>query len=369
MGLVESWNNYHRRVGEVIGGAAAITAENNVIMGAIVPALCGLASKYPSTWAAPPYTRGWVNSACNDAGLPGFPAPADLPRGGQCDTIYVVEYTAISNFGNFDRVSQIRGPILDIYAVQGGNILADVLRGEPPSRLTIVFDGAGPYTDVDIKSIERLDGLPDDCGNSPDYYPPDPAIDFNDFTITINHTDGSVQNYTTSTNISNSTSISFNGGGTTIKIGNDGVSISDGDDSAVKDDPPSSDTTTTFIPEDDPEKFDINKYPAPGDEEEGLDELEVENDMVDWVLVEIAVPPVKGKTILQNNPEDNDYFAGYFSWIINVGSAYRLEQQAIRKRLTAFRAPENISGYRIYAVNGAKLAITEYTQIIEEGAA
>lgn len=125
-------------------------------------------------------------------------------------------------------------------------------------------------------------------------------------------------------------------------------------------------TTTTFLPNPNDQDYVVSPPPGVAEDEE-IEEVEVEDEEIDWVLVTITTPPSGGKTILQSNPENNDYFAGYFAWVLTEGGVYWLEQKPIRKIRQAFRAPENISGYRIYAVNDAKLQARQYTQIIEQG--
>lgn len=365
MGLIESWNNYHNRVGESIGGLAGISAENNVIMGAVVPALCTLASTYPNEWAAPPYTRGWVNGACGDSGLSGFPPPQDFPPGGQCPEFYTVDYVVTSSNGIvLEREGDVQGPVLNMY-LGGAGVLFDTTRGNPPTRNTFLFDSAGPYASLDIRSITLRSGGIDDCGNSPDYYVPDPPKNANDFSISVTHQDNSTTIYKSNTNIGGNTSISFTSGGTSINVTGDGVFVEqDNDpDTGGKKAPPPGGTTTDFVPSPNNEDFVVS--PPPGvEEDEEIEDVEVEDEEIDWVLVDITTFPTNGKSILQKDPENNDYFAGYFSWILAEGNGYWLGQQPLRKQFSAFKAPDNITGYRIYAVNGAKLSVRQYVQII-----
>jgi hypothetical protein len=97
--------------------------------------------------------------------------------------------------------------------------------------------------------------------------------------------------------------------------------------------------------------------------EESVEEEEKERPDIEWVLLEITKYPPGGKTMLMQSSEDNTYFAGYFSWILNNSvDNYRLEEIPIRKEKMAFRNPGDVQGYRFYTVNKAKIKSTIYYQ-------
>ena len=96
---------------------------------------------------------------------------------------------------------------------------------------------------------------------------------------------------------------------------------------------------------------------------EGVEEEEKKRTDIEWVLLTITKYPPGGKTLLMGNEDDNTYFAGYFSWILNNGvEDYRLEEIPIRKSKMAFRSPRDVQGYRFYTVNRAAIKSTIYYQ-------
>ena len=101
-------------------------------------------------------------------------------------------------------------------------------------------------------------------------------------------------------------------------------------------------------------------------EGEEVEEEEIEAEEIKWVLVDIVRTPHKGKVILHSSPANNDYFAGYLSWMIKAKSGkYHLPQVPIRKKKTAIQAPIGAVGYNMYAVNGASLRAKVYIQKVE----
>jgi hypothetical protein len=71
-------------------------------------------------------------------------------------------------------------------------------------------------------------------------------------------------------------------------------------------------------------------------------------------------PPEKEKTIIQKVEANNDYFAGYFNWIVTLdGVDYRTPSLPVRKTKNAYKAPDNLKTYAVYSVNGAEFSIVE----------
>lgn len=181
---------------------------------------------------------------------------------------------------------------------------------------------------------------------SPDYssrvtYTIKPDIDGN-FTFPIEVTDGN-----------NNITIDF--GGITIDLpGSDPY-------------PPSGDGNNNLPPEviiKPPPRINGDNYEPVAPEEEpppeGEEEIEEKDVVIAFIKVDIVTPPVKGKTILQKSENDNDYFAGYFCWLVEADGEYRLTQEPIRKKKQIFIPPQYVTGYTMYAVNGAKLKATRY---------
>lgn len=151
------------------------------------------------------------------------------------------------------------------------------------------------------------------------------------------------------------------GGGNSVESGGNG-SNEENTPPPVVVSPPDVNVTIPFIPQ-----FDS----ADSDEEitedvEEITETVPEDVELQWVLVEVSTLPKAGKTILLPDSENNIYFAGYFAWIVSDGSnSYYLPQEPIRRIRNAFSPPSGVSGYNVFAVNGSKLTVKKYTQIVE----
>lgn len=131
--------------------------------------------------------------------------------------------------------------------------------------------------------------------------------------------------------------------------------------------PPSNNNDNNFPPEvtirRPPAINNDNYEPVVPEEEpppEGEEKKEEKGVDIAFIKVDIITPPVRGKTILQPNEEDNDYFAGYFNWLVNADGDYRLTQEPIRKKRQIFIPPDYVTGYSVYAVNGAKFRVTRF---------
>jgi hypothetical protein len=126
--------------------------------------------------------------------------------------------------------------------------------------------------------------------------------------------------------------------------------------------PPDVSVTIPFIPQFNPDESDEEV-------EEDVEDTTVtipEDVELQWVLIEISTLPKAGKTILLPDSENNIYFAGYFSWVVDDGiDKYYLPQEPIRRIRNAFSPPDGVVGYNVFAVNGAKLTVKKYTQIVE----
>ena len=354
MGLIESWNNYHNRVGEAVGGVANVASQNSAIAAAVVGAMCNIASKYPQTWAAPPYARGWVNGACSASSLNGFPPPSPVPRGGQCNENYDVDYSVFgSTEQEFNRVKSIRGPILDIY-LAGGIVYYKTKRGNPPQEAIFVFDNAGPYTRLEVRGYTLIEGGEDLCGDSPEHYPPDPPPDPDDFNFDITFEDGTSLSVSLEGDISGAPGLTFSGDGVSISVGGDGISVDVDSGGAVE----GGDGT---------EEKDFNAEdfePEPGEETE--EESQVDP-AIAWVVVRVTQDPPARKIITFADAQDRHMFAGYFCWTVSLDDQqYHLPYKTITKPYNAYKAPSGATGYRAYTTNGAKIQTVVYKERTEE---
>ena len=378
---------------------------------------CQLWSKYPdfiteNKAIGTSFARGFMTNLCKDKTLPLAPQPPF--EGGQCFTRYdVTAICKVAVKNTFQGVNQgdiIRartnnarhnGPIKQLvptpfkvnehiyihakpdsrnipypYYYQGGQIFW----GNPSNDNLPI---AGVYVSEIIGyELVREDGQADNCGDLPIQYPTTNHTqqDFQTI-ININIEDGDTLTFPlVYVPIDFNFPLNFDLGGLNVTvdlgginfdfnlIGIDGLPISlpTGENPPIIPEKPPIDTTPKnktrcYLPLP-PNSNDLDKTVSDDVEEE---EEETEPGKIVWILVTIINPPDGSnfKTITQDNPEDNTYFAGYFCWtIVAEGETYRLPEEPIRKLKNAYFAPENTNGYRIYAINGARLKVTKFEQ-------
>jgi hypothetical protein len=237
-----------------------------------------------------------------------------------------------------------------------------------------------PYTEGTVFIQPINPGDLDNCGDPEPVFPPDPPLDPNDYNKPIN-----VDNDFGPGNPNNNNfdvtlvyeptvpnfefPINVTVGDVNINIDVDEINIGgEGDgpgDVVPKDKLDKIDDTVTDI---------NNKVDnLPGNEEpieednydtepptETETEEQVDDELIEWVRIDIINPPTHKMTILGNVVEDTVYFAGYFRWVYNDG--YTGEGIPIRYSKTQFKKPGGATGYRLYAINGAKLKTTIYKE-------
>lgn len=363
-----------RDIGENIGGAAKSFVQDTgeVILGG----LCNIYSKYPKGLLVNPYGQGLMNGLCSDLGTPIPPPSSPSWTGGQCEVLYncVVRFrsTNLTTFQQYEYTNtqgNVSGAITGIereyvrYLAPGTSGSANSLgateykvyitnsQGGRRYTANFFFTDGSTWDEAVLISVERADGLPDNCGDYPPEYPPDPPFDNNDFQydVTINNYDGD-SNITGSdtynlnfTNVEGDFNANLNLGGVDFTTNYNGFDFS---------------TTTSSSGGGGGANENLEEK-----EQEEKEEEEKEVPGIKYALVTVTTLPLAGKTILQSSSVNNTYFAGYFSWLIDInGVSYRLEEQPIRKIRTAFQAPDNATGYAYYAVNDARLQVVEYTQ-------
>jgi len=203
--------------------------------------------------------------------------------------------------------------------------------------------------------------LPADCERGGVYPPGNPPPTINK-TFNIDYSPDSRESYSfdISTNVDGKFEfpITINVGGVNVTIGFGGIEIGD-DGGGVSTPAPDSNGNGTDVPPPNPTEYDVQP-PPPETIKEPEEKFESDDSDVVWVLVDIIEEPNSGKTILQRFEADNTYFAGYFAWKVNAGSSYRLEEQPIRKKHSAFLRPSNVDGYSAYTVNNARISLKEY---------
>lgn len=389
VGVFKRWSNWVEDLGQNVGD---FTQQAST---ALVQIWCRTANKYPNLTAFNPFGRGLLQSYCNLANAP-TPPDQDGFTGGQCTGVAYI-CTGIYVNGNityagcYETLTWTSLPILgavtglrisdaDGAAVQIENNVGQLVSVNDDMTDSLLRNSAREcgYTTVSapqayagfIRIVEchPADGSEDTCGDLIPTFPPDPPIDPADFSgnfvYNVFNDNGEpiyndILNWSININPGSVSNIDIDLGGVNFNFGTEGINTPDplppgGEFRRILREPP----------------FNVTLY-DPVDLEEG-EELEIteedqeEEERIAWVTVTITADPVKGKTVLQSNIEDNDYFAGYFSWTVPVGDgAFRLPPEPIRKKSSAFKAPDGVVGFRVYSVYGAKLKATVYREKTE----
>lgn len=397
--FLKSWEEIGNRAGEKSRTFVEDVGEK------ILEGGCRIASKYPRSFPMNPYARGFIGGFCADRN---YPIPNYTPptfTGGQCITEYRIIASCSAEHWEFDNDSEaqiyratnypsidtqnyrvvITGKILGLKFIPGSGCPVDQVGrqrcdvGSHTINLEIVTEtqtfllGASTYTQAPFEGafksiggraywdkntlydqqfeILRVDNFPDNCGNPPDGLPEEPPLERRDFRYNV-----TINNYNANGDIINENTLSLEFsqvnkpnfefdvdiGGAKFETNINGFGGGGGGSSQD------------------------NENPEEDLEEEEQEELEEDEKIVEgikYVLIRITKEPNKGKTILHKSAENNTYFAGYFSWLINVeGTNYRMPEQPIRKRKTIFKSPDDATGYAYYTVNNAGLQVTTYVK-------
>ena len=206
MAIWQRWDDYLVGVGEE---TASFTQQ---VSQQIVDKQCELYAKYPNTLAVFPLYRGLLNNICSQRN-PSFNLPESAGFvGGQCPgvnyNVYGTYQNANESFGPCDRalnwvVSNTPGQIVGIrpggqgnQILSGGGGIIRSIQALPSgnivgTRPTCAAPGSLPApamkpNTAQITHVERVDGLPDDCGDPANPLPPDPPIEASDFNTTFN---------------------------------------------------------------------------------------------------------------------------------------------------------------------------------------
>ena len=239
---------------ESSGNAAAKFGED--LRDGIARHSCNIWSQFPGfvTGGRNPlssYARGFMNGVCTADSTPP-PVPDPEVEGGQCPNApydVEIEYTLGTGGNQRDRTVSVFGEVVRAaFQVNSttGNFEVGVFAGtmtDPDANMFYQVDayngalGAPDFTT--ILSITRTDGMPDDCGNRPPQYPPEPPPSQNDLstTITVNNFDGIDADFTLSWNRTNNNynfpfNFKLNGTNVTVDVG--GITIF-GDPSVTSD--------------------------------------------------------------------------------------------------------------------------------------
>jgi hypothetical protein len=322
-----TWGDFVEQVGRVQGGVIQDVASDFKIGKAALNASCNLLQQPSQLEKLNKYERGVYRGLCGNAG---FNLPVTTTSiagaGGQCpvgyfSTIqYVFEGTATTRevgiwYGKLkdikfnstrDRILIVGGSPTNANATQEYEFLA-------------TGSAQRPFSSFKLISIRRSDGQPDNCGTLPNIPGADPNAPPPPETCITVDLPGEVSpvQLCRPPNTPQNGKNCFTGGGYSVCLTPDGVEIN----------------------------------------EEKPPEIEV----LDWVLVTITkFPPEKEKTIIQKVEANNDYFAGYFNWIVTLdGVDYRTPSLPVRKTKNAYKAPDNLKTYAVYSVNGAEFSVLE----------
>lgn len=345
---------------------------------------CSLWEKYPKQFVGNnPYgnfqRQFWNNLCFPPPKTPIIPSPP-LFQGGQCPVKYNVSISigvfpsttscsrspdSISNFS-----ASVWGEIADVFlAAPLGNCggfsqLFIRCHGNSFSSRTVELtnfllssQSYGRFFKILTVTVTRQDGQPDNCGSINTDYPntPPPLPGNETYNVTFEGDDNN--NFTFPlvwNNIDFSIPLKFDFEVGKIEVNFDGIDLNFDNDNEWK----------VFPPLREDKKKDRNFYIPRKDleEEQSPTEEEIEEEVTDdssikYVLVEITKTPAKGryKTILQNNPSDSTFFAGYFSWQYED---HRFPEEPIRKKLNVFHNSVGADGFRLYTVNDARVKYT-----------
>lgn len=397
MNLVKSWNQWQFDRGQDAGNLAN-QAKNlsDDLFDAAGEMVCNLHNKHPDKWFIPHATRGFLTSVCAQGGLP-TPTP-NRREGGHCPVSYriIADWKVTRRFqqGQFDVTEVLTillGPIDDVIleAEDGQNVLDFQIfaRGSDTPVIARVdqSSGVGYVKDSETYRFERVDGQPDVCENGSGY-PDSGDVNNNDLNNTVNvnitNNNGDVIGDTNIDITANydgndfTFPVTISGGGISIDVDVNGFTWNTTNNNSSGDGGgdgggggSGGGNNDTFDENDftevDKDGNDIDTEEPPPEEE--IEEEKVKNPDIAWVLISITTFPSKGKTILQKNAANNDYFAGYFHWIISAnGNDYCLPAIPIRKQFMAVKSPSDSLGYTAYTVNGAKIITKLYKQKVEE---
>lgn len=389
MGLIRNWLDWQEGLG------SSTSSFLQELQTEIMSLSCSVYRKYPQIYTLTPFVKGLMGGYCSRVNQPLPDSPQADFDGGQCGGIpYRVVY---------DRCQDVPGQGYSFTGPQIINLSGPIATDGPYSNLRLFYDnipqferiggrlGFGKvntnviYALIDgqtIKDYEFLrsitwgyaffkfepqDGSPEIC--------PQTEVDPADLTktVTINNYNqaGDIESNTdfnlSIPYIANDFNLNVDIGGVTVGVDIGGIQI--GGDVTVNLGGPGGGNPS--LPAPDNTDFDENDFeeflPDGKDPDpEPVEEEEAESTKIKWILVNITQTPIKGRAIIMPNIANSDFFAGYFAWTVSFnGTRYSLTPEPIRKVNQAFKAPNNTLGYRMYAVNGAKLRATVYKQTEE----
>jgi hypothetical protein len=235
---------------------------------------------------------------------------------------------------------------------------------------------ASTYSNV---SISTADGSPDTCGNISVPYPPSSPPGTTNYNFTIDEGDSEISiPFTWNGDIklpitfrNTNVDISFDFGGINFDW-HGSEDAPDGNKNPFPRRPPVS------RPPGGGGGGGGGTLPKPGDPDviekapeivgpDGAGEKEEEDDeQIIWLLVEVSNIPDNSRFKIEALTPNNDVvFAGYIAWTAGGADGFTSSPEIpIRRYKTLLKKPEDYTGYKARAINGASLKITEYIQKI-----
>ena len=346
MTILQNWSEIIESFGESASEIYKKTAPYTQLNKPIIQTLCYIWSKYPKSVLVNPYARGFGRGICSRVGEPVPPIPAPSFLGGQCSGVFydVYLHTTRPDFdgtliADVTTIPNRRGKIKSVNMTNvntpSGNWYF-VLDYEPLDGNTPYYGivpGYGGSTPI-LTRIElvRVDGNPDNCGNPPAEYPPDPVRQPPDFTrnytYNIYNTQGDVINQVNGDlNLDINSNLTFpitiNVSGIKFIIDYDGIKL-----------PPPPPGNKPEPNDDDPNTIVITEPP----------EVAVKktfNDILLYVTLDVTQKPTNAKTQWGAGAPDV-YYCGWFEFLIN-GQA--VNRQPVHFISNVFIAPDNANGY------------------------
>lgn len=234
------------------------------------------------------------------------------------------------------------------------------------------------YTNIAELVVTPVGGVPDTCGNPPAVFPPGNPPSSETFNVTVNDNDTTIDipvTWNGDVNIP----ITFNAGGVNITFDFGGIDFSWNGDINIggnganpfPEKPPVTIGPGTNSPggggtnPSPGEPFVIQKPPIIVEPPTPLDEPPPPGEEI--IYVEITVLSIFNdikNAIINVNPSDSVYFAGYVAWTIEGAPLATIAPEIpIRRQRNLFRKPDEFDGFKVRAINGASLSVTTFTVI------
>lgn len=233
---------------------------------------------------------------------------------------------------------------------------------------------------ANILSVVTGDGSPDSCGDIPTNYPDNPPPPVTNYNFNIDEGDNNI-----------SIPFSFNGDFTlplvfvnadvniTVDLGginfewSGDLNIGGGGKNPFPTRPPTTKPPGGKPPGgggDSPKPGNpkvTEKPPETVTENDPLDMMEEEDEEIIWLLITVTKIIENTKYHIEFlNPDDDIYFAGYVAWKNpSIGGYNSAPEIPIRRKQTMIRKPDDFTGFKVRAINGAELTVTVYTQKIQ----